>query len=133
MNYYDNETNIIESFQNSLEYGDVLCISNNEKELISILESFEPGNWESWTNSSAKNAPPPDFYNDELKIMMEVMRADDHGFISPKGKTVNPTRQRESEIMCELQEKGVLDKFPNAKLFIKSSYEKLLTRVTGFG
>ena len=72
MNYYDNETNIIESFQNSLEYGDVLCISNNEKGLISILESFESGNWESWTNSSAKNAPPPDFYNDRLKLMMDV-------------------------------------------------------------
>ena len=72
MNYYDNETNIIESFQNSLEYGDVLCISNNEKGLISILESFELGNWESWTNSSAKNAPPPDFYNDRLKLMMDV-------------------------------------------------------------
>ena len=31
----------------------------------------------SWTNSSSKTDPPPDFYNKKHKIMMEIMRVDD--------------------------------------------------------
>ena len=50
--------------------------------------------------------------------MMDVMRVDDHGFRNKKGKTVNPTRMRESELARELRDKGILDAFPNAKLMM---------------
>lgn len=126
MNYYDNETNIIESFQNSLEYGDVLCISNNEKELISILESFEPGNWESWTNSSAKNAPPPDFYNDRLELMMDVMRVDDHAR-EINGKIYNPTNVKESKIQKELRHLISQNKIPKCNKIIVNAISELPT------
>lgn len=120
MKMYDNENDIIEHFQ-MLSTESICLLTGETEEIKTIVSSIlKEEEWKTWINSSGKGDPPPDFYNDELKIMMEVMRADDHGFISPKGKTVNPTRQRESEIMCELQEKGVLDKFTNAKLFINA-------------
>jgi hypothetical protein len=34
--------------------------------------------------------------------MMDVMRVDDHSFENKKGKLVNPTNSRESEIQAEL-------------------------------
>ena len=120
MKMYDNENDIIEHFQ-MLSTESICLLTGETEEIKTIVSSIlKEEEWKTWINSSGKGDPPPDFYNDELKIMMEVMRADDHGFISPKGKTVNPTRQRESEIMSELQEKGILDKFPNAKLFINA-------------
>ena len=47
--------------------------------------------------------------------MTDVMRVDDHGYISPKGKTVNPTRKRESDVARELKENGVLVEYYVAK------------------
>ena len=120
MKMYDNENDIVEHFQ-MLSTESICLLTGETEEIKTIVSSIlEDEGWKNWVDSSGKGDPPPDFYNDELKIMMEVMRADDHGFISPTGKTVNPTRQRESEIMRELQEKGFLDKFPNAKLFINA-------------
>ena len=126
MNYYDNEANIIESFQNALEYGDILCISNNENELISILESFELCNWASWTNSSAKNDPPPDFYNNRLKLMMDVMRVDDHAR-EINGKIHNPTNVKESKIQKELRHLINQNQFPKCNKIIVNAISELPT------
>ena len=51
-----------------------------------------------WINSFAKNDPPPDFYNDRQKLMMDVMRIDDHAFVDDKGRVQNANLQREGEI-----------------------------------
>ena len=119
MKMYDNENDIIEHFQ--MLSTESICLLTETEEVKTILSSIlDEEEWKNWIDSSGKGDPPPDFYNDKLKIMMDVMKVDDHGFISPKGATVNPTRQRESEMMRELQEKGFLNKFPNAKIFINA-------------
>lgn len=51
-----------------------------------------------WINSSDKNAPPPDFYNPQGKLMLEVMRIDDHAYVDNKNKIQNKTLQHESEL-----------------------------------
>ena len=81
-----------------------------ENVFLSLNDEVE---WAKWTNSSAKSSLPPDFYCDTKKMMMEVMRVDDHEQIGKKGVVVNPTRVRETELMRELKEKGVLSAFPN--------------------
>ena len=116
MDIFDNEIEIIRTLQDvapsSVMFapkltpeGEALYWSINDEE-----------QWALWRNSSGKADPPPDFYSDTHGFMMDVMRVDDHGYISPKGKTVNPTRKRESEVARELCDKGILATFPNAKL-----------------
>ena len=114
MGIFDNEIEIIEFFRTARK-NEVLLLPEKdkiaEKIYLSIVEE-----WDKWTNSSGKSDPPPDFFSDELGLMMDVMRVDDHGYIGRNGKTtVNPTLRRESEVMRELQGKGIFDMFPNAK------------------
>ena len=71
--------------------------------------------------------PPPDFYNDKLKLMMDVMRIDDHAFESKNGKIVNPTNQRESVIQKQIRKSGLLDSFPNVKNVIVTAVTDLTT------
>ncbi|MBR3418968.1 MAG: hypothetical protein IKG82_09800 [Oscillospiraceae bacterium] len=75
-------------------------------------------NWKYWIDSSGHNAPPPDFYSDEFRIMMDVMRVDDHERKNSKGKTFSPHKQHEREIYQELERKGILAQFPNADVCI---------------
>lgn len=97
MSLYDNENKIIEAFQ--AEFEEKICMLPNTHDVYHILTSiYNKENWIKWNNSSKKNDPPPDFYNDELKIMMDVMRIDDHAFKNEKGKIINPTLQKENEL-----------------------------------
>ena len=80
------------------------------KRLLSSLKNEEQFKY--WIDSSAKNALPPDFYNDNEKLMLEVMRVDDHGF-KKKGNIINPTLQKEHQLFNELRKTGILDSFPN--------------------
>lgn len=118
MGIFDKENEIIEYFQTIVSPPEVALIPENDEtervfQAISDVES-----WAKWTDTSGKNDPPPDFYCDEYGLMMDVMRVDDHGYISEKGKTVNPTLTREREVTKELQENGILDQFPGAKLHL---------------
>lgn len=117
MDIFDNELEIIDLFRKT-KSSEVLLLPENdasaEKIYLSIIKK-----WEKWTNSSGKSDPPPDFYSNELGLMMDIMRVDDHGHIGNNGKSIiNPTRQRESEVMRELKEKGVFDMVPNAKPYL---------------
>ena len=115
MDIFDDEINIIEYFQ-TVEDKKVLLLSQNielaEKIYQLVHDKIE---WQKWTNSSAKNATPPDFYCTSEQLMMDIMRVDDHESISKKGKVVNPTRVRESEMMKELKDLGIFETFPNVK------------------
>ena len=62
--------------------------------------------WRKWINSSSKKELPPDFYNPKLKLMMDVMRIDDHAHVDKNGKVVNPHNKRESELVKELIRKN---------------------------
>lgn len=115
MDCFDDEREII-SYLQDMCLSDVFVVNNldDEKEIIETIMDCDK--WKDWTASCGKNDPPPDFYCDSKKLMMDVMRVDDHSFIGDKGKIVNPYKMRESQLMTELKEKGVLASFPNAKV-----------------
>lgn len=119
MDIFDNEIEIIKMFQ-SVRNSEVLLLSKESDECEQIFRAVHQENqWSSWKNTSGKADPPPDFYSDELGLMMEVMRVDDHSRIGKNGKSiVNPTFQRETEVTRELKEKGIFELVPNAKPFL---------------
>ena len=118
MGIFDKENEIIEYFQTIVAPPEVALIPEND-EMERVFQSIsDEESWAKWTDTSGKNDPPPDFYCDEYGLMMDVMRVDDHGYISEKGKTVNPTLTREREVTNELQENGILEQFPGAKLHL---------------
>ncbi len=89
-----------------MESEEILLIPNNKK-TINIYNLFHnEENWKKWKDSSSKDDLPPDFYNDEKTIMMDIMRVDDHAYENEKGKIINPTNKRENELMKELSNKN---------------------------
>ena len=95
MNYFDKENKIIEWFQNVEPSSVYFPIETNE--LVSVFESIhDEEKWKCWINNSRKSDPPPDFYCNELRLMMDVMRVDDHAYKNKKGKLINPTNALES-------------------------------------
>lgn len=117
MGIFDKENEIIE-YQTIVSPPEVALIPENDETERVFQSISDEESWVKWTDTSGKNDPPPDFYCDEDGLMMDVMRVDDHGYISEKGKTVNPTLTREREVTKELQENGILDQFPGAKLHL---------------
>lgn len=126
MNYFDDEKNIISWFQD-VDCSSV-CFPIENDELINIFNCiYNPELWTKWKDSSGKADPPPDFYCEENRLMMDIMRIDDHAFISKKGKFVNPTNARESKIQKELEAKGIKTVFPNVKNIIVNAITDLPT------
>lgn len=114
MDLYSSEKEIIAFFQ-SIEPEETALIPENRLSEKFFHSIYEHECWGYWIDSSAHNDPPPDFYNDNDHIMMDVMRVDDHGYKNGKGKTVNPTKERESKLWHELKDAGIFETFPNAK------------------
>ena len=126
MNYLDDENNIIQMLQR-VPTSEIWLMTedNSEKE---IIESLLLGDkFVNWHYSAGKADPPPDYYNDSLHIMMDVMRVDDHSHLSDKDKLINPTNIKESKIQNELKKLGVLDTFPNTKNIVVNAITDLPT------
>ena len=104
----------MEWFRNTFEQQVLFPIENAECIELYLSLSDEQ-KFPDWINSSGKGDPPPDFYNPQINMMMDVMRVDDHGHVVGKGKYINPVNQRESQIQRELRESGFLDMFPNVQ------------------
>ena len=119
LNRFDDEKIIISDFQ-MVEDGSVLFVdmSDEAEKVYSSIHLLEL--WDKWVDSSGKSDPPPDFYSDELRLMMDVMRIDDHAFADKKGKIQNPVNAKESKLYKELKDKGILEVFPNANVFINA-------------
>ncbi|QLY40155.1 hypothetical protein HF295_04475 [Hujiaoplasma nucleasis] len=107
---FDNEENILDYYR---------CHDNRPlafPESDDVWDIFQATNdediWKTWENSSLKSDPPPDFYNDDLKLMMEVMRFDDQA--TNKGKT-HVTKAKENKMLRQLRDLGVEGNFPNLK------------------
>lgn len=114
MNLFDDENKIIEHFQR-IQDKEVFFPKLDDK-IESLYKSIhELNEWTSWKYSAGKDDPPPDYYNENMSVMMDVMRVDDHAFLSKKGKVVNPTNAGESKLRKELDESGILEYFPNCK------------------
>lgn len=105
MNGYNNEKLIINDFHN-LKRREILLLNLDGKGTKIFNKIFKSRSWNFWINSSGKNDPPPDYYSDKFKLMMDVMRIDDHSFINKKGKICNPHNQRESILRKELEKKN---------------------------
>ena len=113
------EVNLVNGFQ-MLDTREIFLVHETEEIENIVASILTPEIWSKWTDASAKDVPPPDFYCDELNLMMEVMRVDDHGF-KKKCNIINPTYDREHQVEKQLREAGILDMFPNANLFITAN------------
>lgn len=111
MNYFDNEMNILEYFKLVLD-KQVFFITNSQESIDLYCSLHDDTRDVEWINSSKKSDPPPDFYNPSRKLMMDIMRVDDHGHFDDKGKYINPVNQKESKIQSDIRKTGILDSFP---------------------
>lgn len=103
---FDNEQNIIKAFQECVEEQEIIFVPETQ-DTIRLFKSIHlKKRWKNWKDTSGKDAPPPDFFSDRYKIMMDVMRVDDHTFKNKKGKLVNPTQAKSTEIFKKLNPKG---------------------------
>lgn len=105
MNRYDKEINIINDFQ-ELDTKEIFLFNNGVSIKRVFKSIYNKWRWKNWIDSSSKKDLPPDFYNDNLKLMMDVMRIDDHAYEDSKGKVINPTNKRESQLLNEIASKN---------------------------
>lgn len=88
MNYFGNEKKIINFLH--MYCSKVKVFTDIDEAAAKTLELIlNPQKRSLWINTSNKNDPPPDFYCPTEKIMMEVMRIDDHSFIGKRGGVIN--------------------------------------------
>lgn len=100
----------------------IMCVGENSLSVIQDIKN------EPWNNASidGDGHTTPDFYSNELKIMMDVMLIDDTGY--KKGKR-NPEKQAESEALARLKQTGLLDLMPNLeKVFIRPDTSTIKTK-----
>lgn len=120
MNYFDKEERIIKLFQEEIKRSRIMLYQKSLKNLR-ILNSIRSNKkFEKWINSSRKNDMPPDFYNKKLKIMMDIMRFDDHAFVDKNKNIINKHNQRESKVTNDLIKKNEVFKAAakDGRLFI---------------
>lgn len=88
----------------------------NQKELLGIIKSIvSKEKWNEWEDKSRKEDPPPDFVYPKGKLMMEVMRIDDHSRINEKGKITNHLNILESKKQNEIAALQKNNLFPVCK------------------
>lgn len=116
MNLYDDENEIMELFR-SIENCYVYFPYDAAMVKTFYNRIHDVNLWENWVDNSAKNVPPPDYYSEKYKLMMEVMRIDDHAF-KKKGKFINPTNARESERRREIMSMLSEEQIKNSKLIV---------------
>ena len=97
MAYYDREINIVNDLC-ECDNSEIFIFNDNDEEILQCVRKVEE-----WQCSSSKSDPPPDFYSNKYKLMMEVMRVDDHAYINAKGKVINPHIKKENETYKEIQ------------------------------
>ena len=121
MLFENSELRLIQLFQMTAAYEKAVFLPNHSRKLSRVFNLVaDSKKWRYWTDSSGHEDPPPDFYCDQFRIMMDVMRVDDHERKNPKGKPFSPHKQHEQEVYQELEKKGILAQFPNANVIINS-------------
>lgn len=104
MNFYDDERMIIEDFQMTSN-AEVFFPFRSSGALEVFKSVCNTRKWANWTYNAAKSDPPPDFFSEKYRLMMEVMRVDDHAFVNEKGSLINPVNIRESKLQKEMRKK----------------------------
>ena len=121
MIFGEKEIDLIENLQLLYEAGvqRIALFPSQNPELEDIVNKVcNQKEWMKWKDSSDKSAPPPDFYSDDFKLMMDVMRVNDHEQKGKKGKLHNPSKAHEREMFKELEQAGIIARFPRAKVFL---------------
>lgn len=98
MNRLDKEERIVNEFH-LLQSREVGLFPENKQTKLIYNSISNTAQWKQWVDTSAKNELPPDFYNDKLKLMMDVMRIDDHAYVDEKGIVINRHNERESKLV----------------------------------
>lgn len=116
MNHFDDEENIIRRLQ-SIPSREIHFVNQTRAAKRFFSSLYRERKFVNWTNSSGKDVPPPDFFSEKYKYMLEVMRTDDYeaGNNSPNAL--------ESKIVKELddmlRERGLpTGKESNIQMFI---------------
>ena len=94
MKTYDNEAFQIEYMKNVSSSRIMIC--GNFFKCKRILYKIKKQN--NWINSSGKKDPPPDFYSDKYKLMMDAMAINDVEYIK-NGKIVNDQKKRQHQLL----------------------------------
>ena len=105
MNRFDKEDRIIEHLK-YIDKQEIAIFPESKNSEYIINSILDDESWKEWCNSSGKSDLPPDYYNNEQRVMMDIMRIDDHAFINENGRVINPTNQKESELLKELSDKN---------------------------
>ena len=75
MLFEDKESNILEDFRMLAEWSSQSVFLVHDTSAVRSMLQFITDDviWKKeWIDSSSKSAPPPDFFNDNKKLMMEV-------------------------------------------------------------
>lgn len=137
LNQFNDESKIIEYLQTEdLIHREPFIFPNRNnkqlkmKEILDCIINKNIFN-DNWIDNSKNTNNPPDYYSNSLRLMMDVMRFNDFEVVE-NDKVKNPQLQHESKSFKELKEKGIMDMFPNANLFVNlntgvpSSYENYI-------
>ncbi len=72
------ERDRLKSFSAYYKKEGLYYLSSKSFELLNILNCLaDDDSFSFWTDSSGKDAPPPDFYSDKFNLMMDVMEVYD--------------------------------------------------------
>jgi len=120
VNYYDKELNITRDIGLCRKSDIHLCPQN--KNTVEIIESIIDDRFdEKWIDSSSKKDNPHEFYNENLQLMMEVMRIDDHAYEDENGKIQNPTIMLESKLTKNIKKMDWYRSLPNQPEIVVST------------
>lgn len=122
MLFEDKESHLVNDFRMLIiSAGKTLCVSIDTEEIQNVAKSIlDKEIWESeWVDSSGKDDPPPDFYNNNQNLMLEVMRVDDHTF-EENGRIKNPTNQLARKLEKDMRRMGLFEENPNLQLMVNA-------------
>ena len=114
MNYYDKENRIIECLQNT-SLRNIRFVNFSAGLFRFCLSLYAPFMYRYWTDNSGKNNTPPDFYSDEYKYMLEVMRFDDY---EPGSNNPNAIESKRIKAINDERRKNGLNLFDNEHLVL---------------
>ena len=125
MLFEDSEAKILKEFR-AFANADwikapLYVLSDSDETVAMITDFIDETKWNSeWTDASSKSDPPPDFYNNQEKIMLEVMRIDDHAYVDNRAKIQNPTNQKARKTAREMLDSGKIKLAPNGNIFVNA-------------
>ncbi len=86
------------------------CPDNHKIHFARIVNSIiDKKRWTKWKNNSEDTGHPPDYYNDDEKIMIEIMRVDHYTYKDNKGKPHNRNTENVGKVVRMLMDDGRTD------------------------